>query len=51
MTKFRVVWNPTVFVRWREFDTRAEAQTYLAMCQKHDPTACIVELDSTEEPA
>ena len=49
MTTYRVVWTATVFPKIRDFDTRAEAQTYLAMCQQHDPTACIVELDSTEE--
>ena len=51
MTTYRVVWNPTVFVRWRDFDTRAEAQTYLAWALTADPTACIVTLDSTEEPS
>ena len=51
MTTYQVVWNPTVFVRRRDFPTRAEAEVYLAMAQQHDPTACIVTLDSTEEPS
>ena len=51
MTTYRVIWNPTVFCRHRDFTTRAEAQTYLAWALTTDPTVCIVTLDSTEEPA
>jgi len=48
VTTYRVVYTPTVFPKHRDFATRAEAQTYLAWALTADPTACIVQLDSTE---